>query len=128
MTAIGIPTIMVRLGDAIQWAFESDAGTENTNIAGAEKRVPKQPQDPLPTTPTEPQRAEGSEPGQEENIPAEISQQEDASKQATPAGVTGPEKGKEPAEPLEDDSDAVADDEDEWMRHPLPSALSPTPD
>lgn len=125
MTAVEIPTIVVGVGD--EWTLGDNTRPGNDSLLDSVTPVPVQPQDPPPPPPAEFPRGDESE-GNQGTDPAEIPQQKNTPEADTASGIARSEKGKGPAEPVDDNSDSIPDDENDWMRYPIPSALNSTPD
>lgn len=110
-----MPTVTTGLGD--DRALGNSIGTVDNGLLYRKTSIPDQPRLPPSPAPTEPQREE--EPAQ-----AEGPQQEDVDEADTTAEVARSDKGKNPAAPLDDDTETLEEIEDEWMRYPIPSALT----
>lgn len=109
MAAIGTPNMMVRLREDRD-VVGKNTGSEPNNITHTERPVPPPPSDPPPPAPTEPATADGPELVRETAPavtprPAETPKDDEAP--AEPAG-SARVKGKEPAEPAENDTSDVA--------------------
>lgn len=127
MAAVGMPAVKVRVRDSR--TLGNNIRTMDNSLPDRESSAPRQQRSLPPPTPAEPQSAEEPEPNRE-TAPAETSQQEEVAEADTTAEVARSDKGKNPAEPLDDDDDDETAEEDEngWMRYPIPSALRSTPD